>query len=177
MKIEILKVDYKTPLEKQLKELGIKNYLSLDYLKDLHELSQDSCLYDVEDGEVMLNISPLDARDKFTKEGRQGLTVREGLALYRYDKKILKRHFLVLVGARFCGGSVPCLGVGDGEPALCYDWEGNAGPKCGAPSASSVLKLGTGELGSLEFRVLELEKAMSEVNAWKTKLTDAWNGK
>lgn len=173
MKIIILKVDYKTSIEEQLKELEIDNYLNLDYVKDIYKPSKDPCLYEVEDGEAMLNISPLDVRDKFAKEDRRGLTILEGLALYRHDKTILKRHYLDLVGTRYRGGAVPSLCVRVGEPALAGLWEDRALPKYGAPSIGSVSELDSrnlDSLGSLELRVQALED-------WRDKLNQAWNGK
>ena len=151
-----ISVDLKTPIEDQLKDLGIQNHLSLEYVTDLHP--SRAYLEDVDDGKSMCGISPEDAIKKFNETNRLGLTLREGLALFRRNPKILQSHYLDLVGTRYYSGFVPCLYVFGGKPALNYDWEVYAGPQWGAPSAGSVSALEPRELGSVEPLVLEISE-------------------
>ena len=131
-----LKIDFKTPLETQLKKLGIKNYLTLSELTC--EIKHGKTIKNVEDGKEMLNVSPKDAKDKFAKEGRRGLCIHEGLALLRADKNLLKDHYVDLVGSRYGAEDSPLLFLRGGKPTLSFYWEGDAAPGWGAASCLGV---------------------------------------
>ena len=161
--IKTLTIDLLTPLDQQLKELGITPYISLDSLTDL--FPPQETITDIDNGKSMCNISPSAARDKFAKEGRRGLTIREGLALIRHDPKILKSHYLDLVGSRYESRYTPSLYLRGGKPKLHAFWHDNANPGWGAPSCGSVSNLGTGNLGSLESRISALEDFQKKVEA------------
>ncbi len=158
-----IKVDLITPIEQQLKDLGIKNYLDLSEIMDLYPSRQ--YLEDIDDGKSMRGFSPVNARKAFAEKNRQGLTLREGLALLRENPKILKSHNLDFVGSRCDDGSVPCLDVRGDKPALSSGWEVNAYPMYGAPSAGSVSELEPRNLDPLvplKIEILEMKVRINE---------------
>lgn len=53
----------------------------------------------VDDGETTVGISPLQAEARFRCVRRRGLTIQEGLALYRANPGILKERSLFLIGS------------------------------------------------------------------------------
>ena len=147
-----LKIDFKTPLETQLKKLGIKNYLTLSELTC--EIKHGKTIKNVEDGKEMLNVSPKDAKDKFAKEGRRGLCIHEGLALLRANKNLLKDHYVDLVGSRCGAERSPSLCLSVDGPSLHSYWGGNAVPYWGAASCLGVSEsLGISSLELLEIKV------------------------
>lgn len=140
MNIPSLKVDYDTPIETQLKALGITNYLDVSALTHLHDRPKDDTIYDVEDGTAMRNVSPMDARETFAKEERRGLTVQEGLALIRHNPDILKDHYIDFVGSRYDAKGVPRVYVYGEKPAFSNHWGDNAIPHWGAASCLSGIR-------------------------------------
>ena len=159
-----LKVDYQTPLEEQLKELGVKSYLNLDYYKELYP--RVDTLYDVEDGTKMLGKSPNECVKEFEKQGRRALNIFEGLALLRHNPEVLEHH-IDLAGSRYVefGGGVPYLCLLGGVRSLGDGWADGGDPCYG--SASACVE-GSSELGSLdslnlESRVKSLEADMEKI--------------
>ena len=160
-----LKIDYETPLEQQLKELGVTNYLNLSYVKELYP--RVNTLYDVEDGSEMLGKSPNECEEKFKKEKRRGLNIYEGLALLRHNPKVLEHHNIDLSGSRcdkFDDG-VPYLCLSDGVPSLNFHWADFSCPSYGSASAcvEGSLELGSLDSLSLEERVKNLEDDMEKI--------------
>lgn len=137
MKIKKLRVDYKTPLKKQLEELGIKNFLDLDKIENLYPPSKDGYIYNVEDGKEMLDKSPEDCEKEFKKQGRRGLTIHEGLALLRKNPDVLKDHYIDLVGSRYERDFVPCLCFWFFRPWLSWGAAGDAYSGYGSASCES----------------------------------------
>mgnify|MGYP001593292079 CR=1 FL=1 len=97
MKYKTLKVDIKTPLEGQLRKLGVENYVDLSELSHSH-LEKE--IFDVEDGEEIRGKSPDECAKEFEKNNRRGLTIYEGLAILRENPKVLENHFIDLPGSR-----------------------------------------------------------------------------
>ena len=164
MKYKKLKVDNKTPLTDQLKGLGIKSCLDLSKITDLYPLSD--YIYDVEDGMKMLGKSPSKAIEELKKSKRRPLTVSEGLALFRKDKKILKNHYIDLGGSRYGSGFAPGLFLAGGKPKLSYDGLVYSYDGWGSASCSSIGNLelgGEDELPKIFERLDELEKFKIQV--------------
>ena len=165
-----LKIDYETPLEQQLKELGVTNYLNLSYVKELYPRVDILC--DVEDGSEMLGKSPNECEEKFKKEKRRGLNIYEGLALLRHNPKVLEHHYIDLSGSRYVkfGDRVPALYLSGGVPSLSNGWAGHSYPHYGSASAcvegscvEGSLELGSLDSLSLEERVKSLEDDMEKI--------------
>ena len=160
MKYKSLKVDIKTPLEKQLKKLGVVNYLDLSQFAHSH---QENEIFDVEDGSEMLGKSPNECMEKFFKSDRRGLTIYEGLALLRKNPKVFGSHFIDLCGSRRGGGDVAHWWLSGGRPELGWSWASGSGAEWGSASCGSSLKLEPRNLETLESRVLKLEKFAEKV--------------
>ncbi len=166
MKVKQLKVDYDTPLEKQFKELGVKNYLHLEYVKDLFPRPKDDTIYDVEDGTEAMGVAPRGNEEKFRKEGRRGLTIHEGLALIRHNPKILDHHFIDLCGSRSGEARVPCVYRRGDRPALSRNFGGSANPDWGAASCGSENRPSESGTSDLENRILALEEFKKKVEGF-----------
>lgn len=158
-----IKVDYKTPLKIQLKELGIEIYLNLEEIKNLYPPSKDGYIYDVENGKEMTGKSPEECEKEFKTKGRRALTVHEVLAIYRKDKKVLESHYIDCSGSRFgSSGGVPYLYLCGGRPELVWVWADVSSSEWGSASCGSR-DLDIGNLELLETRLLDLEQKMNKI--------------
>lgn len=165
-----LKVDYKTPLQKQLDKLGIENHLDLEEITNLYQPSSDGYIYDVEDGKKMLGKSPEECEKIFKKQGRRALTIHEVLAIYRRNPNVLENHCIDITGSRYEDSDrVPRLYLLLGGPWLDWIYLVGASDEWGSASARIIgNKFEKGELwphiySGLEFRILELEKKMKKI--------------
>lgn len=143
MKYKKLKVDLKTPLKDQLKELGIESFMDLDKIENLHEPEAE--IYDVEDGKETLGKSPDECESIFKEQKRIGLTLVEVLALIRKNSKILKSHNLDCTGSRcYSTDGVPYVCLVGGRPKLYWGYVGRSlslwgSPSCGSNGALSLM--------------------------------------
>jgi len=156
MKYKKLSVDLKTPLKKQLADLGVKSYINLDKIKNLHEPQEE--IFDIEDGTEMLGKSPLECEKIFKKKGRRALTLIEALAIIRENPELLDEHFIDCTGSRDGNGSVPYLCRWNGVLLLGAGHPDYALRGYGSVSAGSPLKPLT-----LEKRVVSLEEFKKKV--------------
>lgn len=156
MKYKKLSVDLKTPLKKQLADLGVKSYINLDKIKNLHEPQEE--IFDVEDGTEMLGKSPLECEKIFKKKGRRALTLIEALAIIRENPELLDEHSIDCADSRYENGNVPYLHRWDGGLKLYANHPDDANRRYGSVSAGSPLKPLT-----LEKRVESLEEFKKKV--------------
>lgn len=166
MKYKKLKVDLKTPLEKQLKELGIyvPSYIDLSLVSDL--VPSVAEIHDVEDGEEMMGISSDEAVEKFKDKNRRGLTLREVLAVIRENPRVLQHHNIDCPGSRCrAAGEVPVVCLSDDEPGLGWGYASGASPRWGAASCGSE--------GSLGLVTSDLESRIASLEAWSERITKA----
>jgi len=74
-------------------------------------------IFDIEDGEAMLDKAPKDAKKFIKKQGRRGLIEVEVISLCVHTN-VLSRHFVDATGSRCRRGRVPCLGLCGATPRL-----------------------------------------------------------
>ncbi|MDD3101563.1 MAG: DUF5701 family protein [Patescibacteria group bacterium] len=106
--------------EKGMKCANGINRLSLAELEDVVILRKLAFywIYEVENGKKMLGKSPDQCVEIFKKQGRRGLTAREGCFLLIQNPYVLEDHFIDLPGSRYDSGFVPCLDLDVGRPEL-----------------------------------------------------------
>lgn len=98
-----LLVDYKTDVDLQCKNLGVSNSLN-GHFKNLHPKPEKrwGWIYNVDNGGLAIGLSAADANEKFKGLNRRGLTIVEGLALYRDKPQILRENCIMFTGTMIC---------------------------------------------------------------------------
>lgn len=121
---------------------GVKgvNYLNRVYLKNLIKVPTGPVLLtDVEDGRARLNVKPSVSREQIKVEGRHAYTTWRGIIHLVLFPEILRHHNLDLVASKYKSDYTPLFCLNDSESKLDVDWNDDAHPRWGAPSAGSVI--------------------------------------
>jgi len=122
-------------LLKQKKHTGNTN---LDPYKIINK---DKCkkdpyfIYDVENGECMIDKSPAQAQKTIATGNRRYLTVDEAIALC-LRTQVLKSHNIYCAGSRYKDEGVPVLCIQDNHPRLSWHYINDHGKNWGIPFCS-----------------------------------------
>ena len=98
--------------------------------------------YDIDDGAIVLGLSPNDGSKKIVRLGRLRGTVAQGIALVTHEPHRLQGRGIDLSGSLF-RGYVPYLCLSGRRPGLVFDLPGGSHPRWGSASCGGVLVPGT----------------------------------
>ncbi len=95
---------------------------------------------DVDTGGGTLNVTPCDAIETISREGRSPLTIDEGIALVTHYPEILKaKNCFSILGSRCGDRRIPAIWLSAGRPRLGWCWAGNRHTWLGSASCGGRL--------------------------------------